>query len=56
MDDSVNELFFSGVATSRDSKMGLLSDCLVGALSYTSTHYVMRSSPLCGVKVLPAQT
>ena len=32
--------------------MGLLCNCLVGASPYT--HYVIRSFPLCGVKVLPA--
>ena len=37
-----------------ETAMGALCNCLADALPYT--HYVIRSSPLCGVKVLhPAQ-
>ena len=56
MDDSTNELYFILWGDhSRDSKERmLLCNCLVGALPYSQ--YVMRSSPLCGVRALhPAQ-
>ena len=37
----------------RQTAMGLLCNCLVGALTYT--HSVIRSSPLCGGKFFPTQ-
>ena len=41
---------FSGVATPETAMGNLLCKCFVGALPYS--HYVMRSFPLCGVRVL----
>ena len=40
-----------------ETAMGLLCNCLVGALPYIpGTHYMIRAFPSCGVKVLqPAQ-
>ena len=51
MDDSVNELMHLQVGPLPETAMGLLCICLVGALP--NTHYVMRSPPLYGVKLLP---
>ena len=52
MDDSVEGIdLFSGVAASRDSNgdaMQLPPGCLA---IYTLSHWVIRSFPLCGVKV-----
>ena len=55
--DSVEWLgSFSGVATSRDSNGYTLYNSLMGALPYKLSHWVIRSFPLYGVKVLhPAQ-
>ena len=53
MDDSVNGSIDFLVRLLPETAMGLLCNCLVGALPYT--RYVTRSPPLCGVKVLPAQ-
>ena len=52
-DDSVNELTHFLVWPLPETATGVLSNCLVGALPYAQ--YVIRSSPLCRVKVLPAQ-
>ena len=55
----------SGVATSRDSNVGVLCNCLLGVSyhkHYTrylvpgGTWYVIRSSPLCGASYLPRTT
>ena len=51
--DSVNELICFLVWPLPETAMGLLRDCLVGALP--CTHYVIRLFPWCGVEVLPAQ-
>ena len=53
MDDSVNKLIYYLVGPIPETAMGVLFICLVGALPYT--HYVIQSSPLCGVDVLHAQ-
>ena len=53
VDDSVNELIYFLVWALPETAMGLLSTCLVGALPYT--RYVIRPSPFCGGKVLPAK-
>ena len=54
MDDSANELLCFLVWLLQRQQWVLLCNCLVGALRYSQ--YVMRSFPLCGVKVLhPAQ-
>ena len=54
MDDNVNGLKHFLVWPQLEAAMGLVCNCLVGALP--CTHYVIPSSSLCGVKVLPAQT
>ena len=53
MDDSVNEVIFFLVWPLPETAMGLLCSCLVAALPYT--HYVIRSTPVCGINSLPAQ-
>ena len=53
MDDSVNELIYFLVRPLPQTAMDLVCNCLAGALQHTQ--YVTPSSPLCGVKVLPAQ-
>ena len=54
MDDSANELLCFFLWPLQRQQWVLLCNCLVGALPYS--HYVMRSFPLCGVRVLhPAQ-
>ena len=50
MDDSANELSYFLVWPLQRQRWVLLRNCLVGALPYS--HYVMRSFPLCGVRVL----
>ena len=50
MDDSANELLCFLVWPFQRQQWVLLCNCLVGALPYS--HYVMRSFPLRGVKVL----
>ena len=53
MDDRFNELIEVLVRPLPETAMGLLCKCLESVLPHT--HYVIRLSPLCGVKVLPAQ-
>ena len=50
MDDSANELLCFLVWPFQRQQWVLLCNCLVGALPYS--HYVIRSLPLCGVRVL----
>ena len=52
MNDSVNELNYFLVWPLPETAIGVLRNCLVGALP--STHDVIRPSPLCGVNILPA--
>ena len=49
--DNVNELPYFLVWPLPETAMATLCNSLVGALPHT--HYVIRSSLLCGVKVLP---
>ena len=54
MDGSANELLRFLVWSLQGQQWVSLCNCLVGALPYS--HYVMRSFPLCAVRVLfPAQ-
>ena len=53
MVDSVSDIIYFLVWPLPETAMSLVCNWLEGALP--CTHYVMRSSPLCGVKVLPAQ-
>ena len=54
MDNSANELLCLLVWPLQRQQLVLLCNCLVGALP--CSHFVMRSFPLCGVRVLhPAQ-
>ena len=50
IDDTVNKLTYFLVWPLPETAMSLLCNCLVGVLP--CTHYVIRSSPFCGVKVL----
>ena len=50
IDDSADELLCFLVWLLQRQQWVLLCNCLVGALPYS--HYVMRSLPLCGVRVL----
>ena len=50
VDDSANELLGFLVWPLQRHQWVLLHNCLVGALPYS--HYVTRSFPLCGVRVL----
>ena len=55
-DSSVKELIYFLVWPLPETATGLPRNFLVGASPYTGTNYdVIRSSPSCGGKLLPAQ-